>query len=114
MTAGDYKAHINQGDSKTTAFDLTASFQEHLSLHQNVKPSWTLLQQRVMEEAAMTTGSPRRAKLQSVHNQQSINTQFFYRPGAFPAGLRERNIFHIKCQQEVGQSEKKNSPVTSR
>jgi len=110
MTAGDYKAHINQGDSKTTAFDLTASFQEHLSLHQNVKPSWTLLQQRVMEVAAMTTGTPRRAKLQSVHHQQSINTQFFTgRVPFLPAYAREI-YFTLNVNRKSVKARKKTHP----
>jgi len=37
-----------------------------------------------MMEVVVTAGAIGRAKLQSNHHHQQTNTQFFYRPDAFP------------------------------
>jgi len=37
-----------------------------------------------MTEAVVTIGATSHAKIQSNHHHQQTNTQFFYRPDAFP------------------------------
>jgi len=46
-------------------------------------PFWILLEPRMMK-VVVTTGTIRRAKLQSNHHHQQTKTQFFYRPNALP------------------------------
>ena len=49
-----------------------------------MSPFWILLELRLTEVVAVTTGAIRRAKLHSNRHQQQTNTQRFYRPDAFP------------------------------
>jgi len=48
-----------------------------------MSPFWILLELRIMA-VVVTVGAIRRAKLQSKHHHQQINTQLFYRPNVLP------------------------------
>ena len=49
-----------------------------------MSPFWILLQLRITEVVAVTTGAIRRAKLQSDRHHQTNQQPAFYRPDAFP------------------------------
>jgi len=51
------------------------------------------LELRTMEEV-VTTGAARRAKLQSNHHHQQINTQLFHRPDALPVAQLTVSVWY--------------------